>query len=108
MADNKTLVVKMRNLLLDNGISYLQEVLFARPRKFRFDFVILPEENKLAVEIEGGVYIGGRHTRPLGFIKDCEKYNLATELGWRLLRYTAADFKDPEKMIEQIKRTKTK
>jgi len=42
---------------------------------------------KLFVEIEGGVWTKGRHTRGSGFIKDMEKYNRAAEMGWRLLRY---------------------
>ncbi|HNC42202.1 MAG TPA: hypothetical protein PK522_10495, partial [Nitrosomonas sp.] len=43
---------------------------------------------KLAVEIEGGVWIKGRHTSGSGFMKDMEKYNALTMLGWSLLRYT--------------------
>ena len=42
----------------------------------------------VAVEVEGGVWTGGRHTRGKGFEADCEKYNAATERGWRVLRVT--------------------
>ena len=42
---------------------------------------------KVAIELEGGVYTGGRHTRPEGFLKDIEKYNNITILGLKLLRY---------------------
>jgi hypothetical protein len=63
-----------------------REYKFHHTRKWRFDFAFV--EKKLAVEIEGGIYISGRHTRCTGFMKDLEKYNAAALLGWRLLRYT--------------------
>lgn len=55
-------------------------------RKWRIDLA-WPEE-KLAVEIEGGVWTKGRHTRPKGFLGDLEKYNSLSLLGWSLLRFT--------------------
>lgn len=64
-----------------------REVKFHPDRKWRFDFAW--KKQKLAVEIEGGVYSGGRHIRPTGFEADCEKYNAAIALGWRVLRFTA-------------------
>lgn len=70
-----------------------REFRFHPERKFRFDFAY--PELMLAVECEGGVWSRGRHTRGSGFIKDCEKYNLACRLGWNIFRYT------PD-MIEQI------
>lgn len=30
---------------------------------------------------------GGRHTRAMGFIADCEKYNAAGAAGWIVLRF---------------------
>ena len=55
-------------------------------RRWRFDYAI--PEHKIAVEVEGGVWTQGRHTRPRGFLGDMEKYNTATALGWRILRVT--------------------
>lgn len=55
-------------------------------RKFRFDFAW--PTHKLAVEIEGGIWRGGRHSTGTGFTNDCIKYNLATKEGWRVLRYS--------------------
>jgi hypothetical protein len=67
----------------------VREYRFAPPRKWRFDWAWLPPI-ALALEVEGGVWTRGRHTRGAGFLKDCEKYNTATLLGWRVLRVTPA------------------
>lgn len=55
-------------------------------RLWRFDLAW--PERKLAVEVEGGTWTGGRHTTGSGFEKDAEKYNEAIVLGWRVLRVT--------------------
>lgn len=64
----------------------VREYTFAVGRKWRFDFFFIAQ--RLAVEIEGGSWSGGRHTRPHGFQADIEKYNAAALLGIRLLRFT--------------------
>lgn len=43
---------------------------------------------KVAVEIDGGVWLRGRHNRGGGFIEDCRKLNEAARLGWIVLRGT--------------------
>lgn len=66
-----------------------REYVFHPPRKWRFDFAY--PDIKLAVEMEGGVWIKGRHNRPMGFIKDQRKYNQAVLDGWRILKFTRDD-----------------
>ena len=66
------------------GFKVVPEYRFHPTRRWRFDFAI-PEE-KVAVEVEGGVWTGGRHTDGSGFVKDMEKYNEATMRGWAVLR----------------------
>ena len=61
------------------------EYRFDPERRWRFDFAW--PALKMAVEIEGGVWIRGRHVRPVGYLADLEKYNRAVVLGWRVLRY---------------------
>ena len=63
-----------------------REFRFDPDRKWRFDLAW--EEHRIAVEIEGGIWNGGRHTRPVGFHADIEKYNAATLAGWDLYRVT--------------------
>lgn len=63
-----------------------EEFRFHPERKWRFDFAFPVE--RLAVEIEGITYEGGRHQRPEGFEEDCRKYAAAIMLGWRVLRVT--------------------
>jgi len=64
----------------------LTEYLFAPPRKWRFDYA-WPDQ-KVALEVEGGAYVRGRHVQAVGFFGDMMKYNFAVLLGWRVLRST--------------------
>lgn len=73
------------------GLIPAREYRFAPPRRYRFDFCF--PELKLAVEVEGGVWSGGRHTRASGFIEDCNKYNLAAVMGYRVLRFPTHEVK---------------
>lgn len=75
---------------------------FCDSRRWRFDFAW--PERMVAVECEGGVWNYGRHNRPAGFIRDCEKYSMAAELGWRVLRYPRQHLTH-RATIEQIVRT---
>lgn len=80
------------------------EHMFAKKlkRQFRFDYCF--PDSMLAIEIEGGVWIGGGHTHPTGFVKDMEKYNLACQLGWRILRYEPKHILNRSTLL-QIKKT---
>jgi very-short-patch-repair endonuclease len=55
-------------------------------RDWRFDIAI--PEHMIAVELDGGTWIQGRHSRGSGVISDMDKINAATVRGWRVLRYT--------------------
>jgi very-short-patch-repair endonuclease len=69
-----------------SGPELAREHQFTEDRKWRFDFAEL--RSKVAIEVEGGTWSGGRHTRGSGYSADCEKYNEATRLGWRVFRLT--------------------
>lgn len=68
-------------------------------RRWRFDFAW--PQHMVALEVEGGVWRGGKggHTSGVGFSKDCEKYNTATILNWKVIRITNVHLREEEKLI---------
>jgi hypothetical protein len=73
-------------------------------RKFRFDCA--NPFLKIAIEIEGGIWLGakGGHTNGIGYSNNILKYNLATIEGWRILRYTPETLKKrPYVIIRDIR-----
>lgn len=87
-----------------------REYRFHPVRRWKFDFAW--PDCKLAVEIEGAIWTGGRHTRGGGARNDMEKYNTAVLDGWAVLRFddlalrndTAADLTNEVrlKIIEKL------
>lgn len=61
---------------------------FHAKRQWRFD--IAYPDLKIAVEVHGGVWSQGRHTRGQGFTDDCEKYSHAAIDGWLIVHATTA------------------
>lgn len=49
---------------------------------------------RVAVELDGGVWTGGRHTRGNGYANDCEKLNAAAAQGWAVFRLTTDMLRD--------------
>lgn len=74
------------------GILFEREFRFAPPRRWRADFRIVRDE--LLVEIDGGGYVAGRHTRGAGFEADAEKASAAAILGYRVIRCTPRQVED--------------
>ncbi len=70
----------------------VREFKFHPTRKWRAD--LCWPGHMLAVECEGGVWVGGRHTSGAGFTKDMEKYNALALAGYTLLRFTPAMVRD--------------
>lgn len=71
------------------GVEVIKEHKFHATRRWRFDYAIV--EHKVAVEVDGAVWVGGRHNRPAGYIADMEKLNTAASMGWLVLRITTDD-----------------
>lgn len=72
-------------LCKQNGLPEpVTEVKFHPDRKWRFDYAW--PQLCIALEVEGGVWTGGAHTRGGHFLSDMEKYNAAGTLGWRVFR----------------------
>lgn len=69
-----------------------RELVFAPPRKWAFDHAW--PDRLIAVEIDGGGWVQGRHGRARGMRSDCEKANAAALLGWTVFRFTGDMVKD--------------
>lgn len=82
-------------------IEFEQEFHFHPQRKWRADFHL--KGRMILVEIEGGIWSNGRHTRGKGYIGDMEKYNAATMLGYQVVRFSTDQVKSG-KAIQQIKK----
>lgn len=82
---------------------WIYEYKFDSLRKFKFDYANL--RLKIAIEIEGGVYTGTGHAKTGRYLKDMEKYNMASIKGWIILRYAHGQEKkiagDIKKAIEK-------
>ncbi|RDH41428.1 hypothetical protein [Zooshikella ganghwensis] len=74
------------------------EYKFHPSRCWRFDFAW--PDRKLAVEVDGGGWSNGRHTRGAGFAEDMRKYNAALIMGWRVYRCDAKLIKSGQAVDE--------
>jgi hypothetical protein len=96
------LLFDLRNEKLPEPVT---EHVFHPTREWKFDAAYVPE--KIAIEVEGGTGwkrdVPSRHLTPSGFAGDIEKYNAASILGWKLLRFTPAMLRDGT-AIETIRR----
>jgi very-short-patch-repair endonuclease len=73
---------------------WIREYRFDRKRRWRLDFA-WPEE-RFGVEVHGGIWTQGRHTRGAGFERDREKMAEALASGWRVLEVTAGQVRTGE------------
>jgi hypothetical protein len=68
---------------------------FAAPlRAWRFDFAWL--DWKIAIERDGGAFVGGRHSRGAGMRADNDKLNEAQIRGWLVLRFLTSESLTPK------------
>ena len=82
-------------------IEFEQEFEFHPKRKWRADFHLVGK--KILVEVEGAIWSGGRHTRGKGYIGDMEKYNVATMMGYQVIRFSTDQVKSGH-AIQQIEK----
>lgn len=76
----------------EKALQLKDEYRFHPERKWRFDWCI--ESLKLAIEFEGSIFNpNGDHRSVKGISRDIEKYNTAQILGWKVLRFTAQNYR---------------
>lgn len=93
---------KVNKCPFKNGYSKIYEQLlggewwaewpFHPTRKWRFDYAC--PELKIAIEVDGGIFTGGRHSGGVGQLKDFEKGNAACAMGWYVFHTTPEDMHD--------------
>ena len=72
----------------------VKEHVFHPTRKWKLDRAW--PAHKVAVEIHGGIWVGGRHTRGQGFMKDREKMNEARLHGWTIIEVVDKHLRIPK------------
>lgn len=70
-------------------------------KDWRFDFA--RPDLLVAVEVEGGAWVMGRHNRAAGFHADLMKYDAALRLGWTVYRCDGRMIREG-RAIETIRR----
>ncbi len=104
MSDKNKLTSEFRfywRALADDLPEPIEEYRFHKPRRWKFDRAWV--DARVAVELEGGVFSNGRHTKGVGYSNDCEKYNQAQIDGWIVLRYTVKHMENPHALVGQIR-----
>lgn len=91
---------EMEMMLKLAGYEFVKEYKFHPSRKWRFDWAI--PSLKLGIEYEGIMSEKSRHTTVTGMSNDCEKYNAAQSLGWKVLRFTALNYRDLITAIKSV------
>jgi hypothetical protein len=91
--------MRLQEMCAKKSLVLIPEYQFLNNRKFRFDWAI--PEIKVGIEYEGIFSEKSRHTDKLGYSRDAEKYNSASSIGWRVLRYTAINYKNLIKDFEK-------
>jgi hypothetical protein len=95
----------IESILKELSLDFQKEYRFNPLRRWRADYYI-PAINTL-LEIEGGVFNRGRHSRGTGYTNDTYKYNSAIVLDFKLLRYTTGTIKDnPFQIYEDLQKLK--
>lgn len=85
--------VDLRTQIVSAGLpAPVAEHRFHETRKWRFDLCF--PAARLAVEVQGGSFTQGKHTRGVGYRNDCLKLCEAQIAGWRVLWVTTEMVKD--------------
>jgi very-short-patch-repair endonuclease len=84
------------------GLDFKREVALVDGRKWRWDFVI----KDLAIEIQGGIWTGGGHSRGAGQEKDMRKLNAAVKAGFRVMQFSTQMVESGEAIADVLEALK--
>lgn len=73
----------------DHGLEAVPEFRFHPQRNWRFDYAF--PKFKVAIEVQGGLFIRGGHNRGAGYLQDMEKFNHAAAVGWLIIQCQPKD-----------------
>lgn len=96
--------LRLLDKAIENGLKIPQptpEYKFLEGRRFRFDYAW--ERERIAVEVQGGIFRGGRHVQIQGILSDYEKLNEAQINGWLVLQVTSEDIRTG-KAVDYVER----
>jgi hypothetical protein len=96
----KTLRPMAMRVLLGDLPRPQPEYQFVPERGWRFDYAW--PDSMVALEIEGGVYTGGRHVRGAGYEQDLDKYNEAALRGWKVIRFSLSQILKKPTLCHQV------
>ena len=82
----------LRQNFPEPGSKVVTELRFAPNHKWQFDVAITPA--KVGIEFMGAVFVGGHHTRGLGYVDDCRKVLCAGAYGWMVIPIPIALLRD--------------
>ena len=85
------------------SIEFVRQYRWCPGRAYRADFAVLWASPILLIEVQGGVFKNGAHTRGPGYEYDRLRTNEAIILGYRLLEFTPKHVKNGQ-AIHAIKR----
>jgi len=71
------------------------KIIAPRPVYWRIDWALV--DHKIAVELEGGIWMAGKgHVNGKTYKDNCDKYNKLTSEGWQVIRFTADHVKSSD------------
>ena len=101
MAQSSTAETALATLLSKHNLIATRQFKYVPGRKFEADFCFV--EQRLIVEVDGGIYGRRAHGSISGIIADMKRTNYAAMQGFRVMRYQPSEItKEPARVIAEI------
>ena len=105
----KTFQIDIHYFCRAHKLTLAEEFRFDVSRRWKADYFILEFNCLIEFEGMGGNHLSGigGHQTLTGYTANCEKYNRASLMGFKLLRYTAKNSKDLTNDLKTLLNEKT-